>query len=119
LCGAGKRGLLLRVPRVLGAEKHEYIREEIHGILAIRRSAYGEGGCPAAMFTDNIRRDRAMLLSELKVMFPAAMATKHTETLLCQDVIHRQWLFTCILVKMHADYSLASADIKSIFGRLT
>jgi hypothetical protein len=60
-----------------------------------------------------------MLLAELKRMFPAAMASEDTSTVLCQDVIHRQWQFTRILQKTHADYSLACADIKSIFGRLT
>jgi hypothetical protein len=88
-------------------------------VLKIRAQAFGEGGCPVAVVTDNIRRDVKMLSRLLGTYFPAAMSRVETQTVLCQDPIHRQWHVTRVLPKMHPDYGCALSDIKAIFGRVT
>lgn len=120
-CGllAGKRGCLLRTPRVLGAESHEHIREELSAVFAVRFRAFGEGGCPNGLTTDNILRDHNMAEELLMQFFPAAMSRPETRPVIAQDIIHRQWHFTRILPKSHPDYGAALTDIKAIFGRLT
>lgn len=115
----GKRGCLLRTPRVLGAESHEHIREELSEVFGIRAQAFGEGGCPNGLTTDNILRDHNMAEELLTRFFPAAMSRPETRPVIAQDIIHRQWHFTRILPKSHPDYGFALVDIKAIFGRLT
>lgn len=118
LC-SGKRGCLLRTPKLLGSESHNHIEEELRAVLEPRRRAFGESGCPVAVATDNILRDHRMLLRVLRELFPAAMSRPESSALLTQDIIHRQWHFTRILRKDHADSGLCAADIKAIFGRFT
>jgi hypothetical protein len=115
----GKNGTLLRTPRLLDAESHKYISVEIESVLKVRHSAFGEGGCPVALVTDNILRDKCMMTRLLTQYFPAAMSRTETQPVLCQDIIHRQWHITRVLPKSHPDYGAALADIKAIFGRLT
>ena len=120
LCShAGKRGLLLSTPRILGSEKHSYIMREIDFICEARYKAFGEAGCPIAFVTDNIRRDKKALVAFLRRKFPGAMAQPGSAPALCQDIIHREWAFERAFGKMHPDVDSAKADVKAIFGRLT
>lgn len=119
LLSPGKRGCLLRTPKLLPAERGELIEAELLAILQRRREFCGEMGCPAAAFTDNILRDKNMR-KVFERVFPVAMSDPATATIFCQDIIHRYWHFQRqLLPRSHPDRDRAQRDVKELFGRLT
>lgn len=64
------------------------IREPLRTVLKHRYEGFGEAGCPAAIVTDDIRRDKNMLTGLMLEVFPLT-TLGDAPTLLCQDPIHR------------------------------
>jgi hypothetical protein len=115
-CAAGTNGQLLLTPRPLAAEDHRSILAAVRTVCLERRRVFGELGCPIAIFTDNVRRDKKGLIELLTDIFPLAM--QRCPALVVQDVIHRRWAFDKAMAKNHVDSLWAEKDNKAVFGRL-
>ena len=71
---SGRQGCLLTSPKLMYSEGNEEIEKQLDEVLAHRRVAFGEVGCPTALTTDNIRRDHVMMKRLLQKHFPVAYA---------------------------------------------
>lgn len=115
----GKRGLLLQTPKLLHAEKGDAIMAAVSHVLEARKAAFGEHGCPSFFCTDNVRRDSKMMTDLLTKHFPV-VCSGPSAPLICQDISHRLWAFTRVLLpRHHPDAHAAKCDVQILFGRFT
>lgn len=90
----------------------------VERVLAARKEAYGDIGCPAAMVTDNVWRDHSAVAALVRRVFPTVWADATKRPVICQDIIHRFWAFSRVLLpKQHPDCATATREVKDIFSR--